>query len=76
MAKTGWLSDMLPWYGQELEETRAVLGENFYSYGIGSNRKTLETLFRYSYEQRLSSRELTVEELFAPSSLELVEMMG
>jgi len=76
MAKTGWLSDMLPWYGQELEETRAVLGENFYSYGIGSNRKTLETLFLYFYVLRLSSCELTVEELFAPSSLELVEMMG
>jgi 4,5-dihydroxyphthalate decarboxylase len=76
MAKTGWVSDMLPWYGQELEETRAVLGDNFYSYGIGSNRKALETLFRYSYEQRLSSRKLTVEELFTPSSLELVEKMA
>ncbi len=76
MAKTGWVSDMLPWYGQELEETRAVLGDNFYSYGLKSNRKTLGTLFRYSYEQELSSRELTVEELFAPSSLEFDEKMA
>ena len=76
MAKTGWISDMLPWYGQELEETRAVLGDNFYSYGLKSNRKTLGTLFRYSYEQELSSRELTVEELFAPSSLEFDEKMA
>jgi 4,5-dihydroxyphthalate decarboxylase len=73
MAKTGWFNDMLPWYGQELEETRALLGDNFYSYGIKDNRKTLEALFRYSHQQGLSSRELTIEELFAPASLELVE---
>ncbi len=73
MTKIGWADDMLPWYGQELEETRALLGDNFYSYGIENNRKTLEALFRYSHQQGLSSRELTIEELFAPASLELVE---
>ena len=73
MAKKGWLWDALPWYGQELESTKALMGDNFYSYGIKPNRKTLETLFRYSYEQGLSSRELTVKELFAPESLAFVE---
>jgi 4,5-dihydroxyphthalate decarboxylase len=47
MAKSAWLYDSLPWYGQELEETRALMGDNFYSYGIEPNRKVLETLFRY-----------------------------
>ena len=73
MTRIGWADDMLPWYGQELEETRALLGDNFYSYGIEDNRKTLEALFRYSHQQGLSSRELTIEELFAPASLDLVE---
>ena len=73
MAKAAWLYDMLPWYGQEFDETRALMGDNFYSYGIGPNRKTLEALFRYSYEQGLASRELTVEELFYPGSLEFSE---
>jgi 4,5-dihydroxyphthalate decarboxylase len=73
MAKLGWAFDSLPWYGQELEETRALMGDNFYSYGIEPNRKALEALFRYSYEQGLSSRKLTVEELFAPESLEFDE---
>jgi len=45
------------------------MGENFYPYGINRNRKTLETLFRYSQSQGLVTRELTVEELFEPSSL-------
>ena len=73
MNKLGWAMNSLPWYGQELEETKALMGDNFYSYGIGPNRKTLETLFRYSYQQGLSGRELTVEELFVPSSLPWLE---
>ena len=73
MAKLGWADDMLPWYGQELEQTKTLMGDNFYSYGIESNRKTLEALFRYSHQQGLSSRELTVEELFAPASIKLTE---
>ncbi len=73
MAKSGWFMDMLPWYGQELEETQRLMGKNFYTYGIEPNRIALETLFRYSFQQRLSSRELTIETLFAPESLKLVD---
>lgn len=73
MAKLGWASDMLPWYGQEYEETRNLMGANFYSYGIKGNRKTLEALCRYSYQQGLSSRKLKLEELFDPLGLELSE---
>lgn len=50
-----------------------LMGDNYYSYGIGSNRKTLESLFRYSQQQGLCSRELTIEELFVPTSLDLTE---
>ena len=73
MRDLGWIADMLPWYGQELAETRALMGDNFYSYGIGPNRETLETIFRYSHEQGLASRELTIQELFEPSSLTFTE---
>jgi len=73
LKKMGWAMISLPWVGQELEETRELMGDNYWPYGIEPNRKTLETLFRYSYEQGLSSRELTIEELFHPKSLELME---
>ena len=73
MAKAAWLRDLLPWFGQEFEETRALMGKNYYSYGIEPNRKTLETLFRYSHQQGLCSRELTIEELFSPTSIKLTE---
>jgi 4,5-dihydroxyphthalate decarboxylase len=73
MAQKGWAWNSLPWYGQELEATKALMGDNFYSYGIEANRKTLETFFRYSHQQGLAGRELTIEELFAPGSLMFTE---
>jgi 4,5-dihydroxyphthalate decarboxylase len=73
MTGIGWGADMLPWYGQEMEATQALMGSNFYSYGLEGNRKSLETLFRYSHEQKLASRRLTVEELFYPGGMALKE---
>ncbi len=73
MANAAWAKESLPWFGQEFAETRALMGDNYYSYGIKPNRKTPEALFRYSHQQGLSSRELTIEEMFEPASLELTE---
>lgn len=73
MAKAAWVRDSLPWFGQEFDETRALMGNNYYSYGIENNQATLEALFRYSHQQGLASRELTIEELFEPASLKLVD---
>jgi len=73
MARAAWFKGSLPWFGQEFEETRALMGDNYYSYGIEPNRKTLEALFRYSHQQGLCTRQLTIEELFVPASIELSE---
>jgi len=73
LTKIGWAYSSLPWFAQEFEETKKLMGENFWPYGIEENRKALETLFRYSYEQGLSSRQLTIEELFEKSTLSLTE---
>ena len=70
MRDIGWAMNALPWYGQELEETRQLMGEDFWPYGVAANRKTLETFLGYSHEQGLSKRRLTIEELFHPSTLE------
>jgi 4,5-dihydroxyphthalate decarboxylase len=73
LIKMGWAAISLPWAAQEIEETRALMGENFWPYGIKPNRKALEALFQYSYEQGLASKKLTIEELFHPSSLKFEE---
>lgn len=67
---TSALRFMLPWLTPQLEEARALLGDDFWSYGIEGNRTVLETFLRYHHEQGLSQRLWTPEELFAPESTE------
>ena len=69
LLNSAWYQGSLPWIEREIGLTQELMGEDFYSYGIEPNRKALEALFRYSYEQGLASRELTIEELFHPVSL-------
>ena len=69
-----WILGTLHWFGQEFEETRELMGENFWPYGIDANRKTLDALLRYSHEQGLAKKRSTVEELFHPSSLHFSEV--
>ncbi len=73
LRKLGWATISLPWVAQELEETRKLMGENFWPYGIEPNRKALQALFQYSYEQGLAKKKLTIEELFHPSTMDLIE---
>ena len=60
----------LPWVTAEVEATEAVMGRDFWSYGVEANRTTLEAMARYSFEQGLAVRNLAVEEMFAASTLE------
>ena len=64
----------LPWVGAELEATRAVLGEDFWPYGLETNSKEVETLIRYSHEQGLTEPGLTARELFAETTLEVAKI--
>ncbi len=61
---------MLPWLVRHAEETRALMGADFWPYGLERNAHTLETFLRYSHEQGLAKRLLKPAELFAPESLE------
>jgi len=71
--RLSYIMDILPWASQEFEATKELMGENYFSYGIDANRQTLESLFRYSYEQGLSSKHLKLEDLFISESLSLTE---
>lgn len=73
MTKLGWAFDTLPWYGHEHEETKKLMGDNFWPYGTEANRKTLETLCRYCYEQGFIKKELNFEDMFYPGSLNFSE---
>ncbi|MGI9524611.1 MAG: ABC transporter substrate-binding protein [Hyphomicrobiaceae bacterium] len=71
--RLSWATDMLPWYSAELEATRALMGRNFYPYGMEANRQTFEKLFWYSHHQGLAKRVLTVDEIFLEGTLEFAD---
>jgi 4,5-dihydroxyphthalate decarboxylase len=64
------LCSTLPWQVAEVEETRALMGDDYWPYGLEPNRKALETLIRYSCEQGLAARAVDVESLFASNTLD------
>jgi len=60
----------LPFVEERLMEARALMGQDYWSYGVAENRNTLETFLRHHHAQGLSSRLVTPEELFHPGTLE------
>ncbi len=68
--ETNALPVMLPWLADEIETTRALMGEDWWPYGVAANRATLETFLRYLRAQGLASRELAVDELFTKETRE------
>jgi 4,5-dihydroxyphthalate decarboxylase len=74
LSQIGHLFVSLPWSVMERDQTVALMGEDFWSYGAHENKKVLETFLRYHHEQGLSKRLVDMEELFAPSTLELTKI--
>ena len=56
----------IPWMAEHTQLSRELLGNDFWPYGIEANRTTLEAFCQYAYEQGVSHRKVTVEEMFAP----------
>jgi len=63
----------LPWVEQEFEATQRLMGANYWPYGIEANRRELDSIMRYVHEQGLVGRRVAFEDLFHPSTLELIE---
>jgi 4,5-dihydroxyphthalate decarboxylase len=61
---------MLPWLFDHVEETRRLMGDDYWPYGFERNQATLDTFLRYAFEQGLAKERLPAASLFAPESLE------
>lgn len=55
----------LPFLIQAVEESVRTFGPDFFSYGLDANRPAMEALCRYVFEQGLSPRLVSPDELFA-----------
>jgi 4,5-dihydroxyphthalate decarboxylase len=68
LADPNALTSSLPWQLWNAEQARTLMGNDFWSYGVAENARTLEVFLRYHFEQGLSQRLLTPGELFPPST--------
>ncbi|GCE20825.1 hypothetical protein KDK_46250 [Dictyobacter kobayashii] len=48
------------------DETRRLFADDWWPYGIAANHKSIDAFLRYHFEQGLSKRRLTCEDIFVP----------
>jgi 4,5-dihydroxyphthalate decarboxylase len=63
------MGTMFPWFSQLVEEDVALLGEDWWPYGIAANRKAIDAALRYQHGQGVTRRLFAAEEIFAPELL-------
>lgn len=63
------MATMFPWFSRLLEEDREVLGPDWWPYGIEANRKAIDAILRYHYEQGITDRTFRIQDIFAPELL-------
>ena len=59
----------LPWIVQYVNSIRETFGDDFWPYGVDKNRRTIEALSQFLFEQGIVDRQVAVEELFPQSLL-------
>ena len=70
LADTSATKVSLPFVEEQLQAARALMGHDYWPYGVQPNRRTLEAFLAHHHAQGLSARLLTVEELFHPATLQ------
>ena len=70
LADTSATKVTLPFVEEQLKAARDAMGEDYWSYGVAPNIRTLETFVRHHHSQGLSGRLMGVDELFHPNSYE------
>ena len=61
----------LPWLSAETHATQAVMGNDFWRYGVDESRHEIDALCQYLHEQGLTDRRVSVEELFVPATMDM-----
>ncbi len=64
------MATMMPWFTKLVDEDRTLLGEDWWPYGMKANRKAVDAILRYHFEQGLTKRRLTCEDIFVPALLD------
>jgi 4,5-dihydroxyphthalate decarboxylase len=63
----------LVWVQDLIREQKEIFGADPWPYNLEDNRKTLQAVIRYEYEQGMIKKKPEVEELFFAPSLERIQ---
>ena len=63
----------LVWVKDLLDEQREIFGPDPWPYNLEDNRKALEAVIRYEYEQGMIKKRPNAEDLFFPPSLQRIQ---
>lgn len=74
LADTSATKVTLPFVEEQLKAAKSLMGEDYWSYGVSPNRKTLEAFVRHHHRQGLSARLMSVDEIFHPATYETVKI--
>jgi 4,5-dihydroxyphthalate decarboxylase len=58
----------IPWLPERAAEAEAMMGRDFWPYGIEANRRTLDAFTRWAFEQGVCETRLDVDAMFAPET--------
>jgi 4,5-dihydroxyphthalate decarboxylase len=64
----------LPFVEEQLSDARALMGSDFWSYGLAPNRHALDAFLGHHHDQGLSPRRVAADELFHASTHETVKV--
>ncbi|HVZ46527.1 MAG TPA: 4,5-dihydroxyphthalate decarboxylase [Ramlibacter sp.] len=64
----------LPWIPSYADQAKAILGEDFWPYGIEANRATLDAFLGFAHEQGVCGRLLDAAEIFARTTATRVKV--
>jgi len=59
-----------PWITSEIERVRALMGDDYWRYGVAENRTELEALLRYAQADGLIREPVALEALFAKTTFD------
>jgi hypothetical protein len=63
------MGTMFPWFSNLVNEDRALLGDDWWPYGLSANREAIEAILRYHFEQGITQRQYKIEDIFVPDLL-------
>jgi 4,5-dihydroxyphthalate decarboxylase len=68
MQLVNYMRATLPWLSDDVARVQAVMGRDYWKYGIAENRPELEAMTKYAFMDGLTPRQVEIGELFSPAT--------